>query len=98
MSFPNDGDLLKPWTWNPILEGFTYFVIIVLVVGIWLWVRSGKDRKNLPDLLGRNVEDFAGIAQEGNGPIPMFLLVLYLFLAVFMIGYPIITLVFGYKY
>jgi hypothetical protein len=98
MSFPNDDDLIKPWSWNLPLEAVMWFVVLLLVAGIWLWTSSGKDRKNLPDLLGRNVEDFAGVTQEGNGPIPMFLLMFYLVVALFMIGYPIVTLIFNYDY
>lgn len=98
MSFPNPDDLIKPWSWNIVLEGFLWGIIIFLTAGIWLWTRSGKDRKNTPDILGRNVEDFAGVAQEANGPIPVFLLILYLVVVLFLIGYPTVTLIVGYKY
>lgn len=98
MSFPNADDLLKPWSWNILLEGLVWFVVLLLVVLIWLWTWSGKDRKNLPDIVGRNIEDFAGVTQEGNGPIPVFLFVFYAIVAAFMIGYPIVTLLVGYKY
>jgi RsiW-degrading membrane proteinase PrsW (M82 family) len=98
MSFPNNGDLIKPWDWNLPLELVVWLFVIVLVGGIWLWARSGAYRKHLPDILGRNIEDFAGIAQEGNGPIPLFLLVFYLVVGLFIIGYPIVTLIFNYNY
>ncbi len=98
MSFPNENDLVKPWSWNLPLEAFTWGVVILLIVAIVIWVRAGTDRKNLPDIVGRNVEDFAGTTQEGNGPIPLFLLVFYLVVALFMIGYPVVTLIFNYDY
>lgn len=98
MSYPNDGDLIKPWSWNLPLELIVWLVVFLIGFGIWFWTTSGKDRKNLPDVLGRNVEDFAGVAQEGNGPIPMFLLLFYLVVAAFMIGYPAVTMIFNYKY
>ena len=98
MSFPNDDDLIKPWSWNVALEGVMWFVVILLIVGIVVWVTAGKDRKSLPDVLGRNIEDFAGVTQEGNGPIPLFLLLFYLVVALFMIGYPAVTMIFNYKY
>ncbi|HYO50916.1 MAG TPA: hypothetical protein VEW94_13780 [Chloroflexia bacterium] len=98
MSFPNDDDLIKPWSWNIFIEGVMWFVVILLIVAIVTWVTAGKDRKNLPDVLGRNIEDFAGVAQEGNGPIPLFLLLFYLVVALFMIGYPAVTMIFNYKY
>ena len=98
MSFPNAGDLLKPWSWNIVLESFVWFTVLLLVVLIWTWTWSGKDRKNLPDIVGRNIEDFAGVTQEGNGPIPVFLFVFYAVVVAFMIGYPIVTLLVGYKY
>ena len=98
MTFPNVGDLIKAWDWNVSLELLVWFVSALLIAGIWIWTRSGKDRKNLPDILGRNIEDFGGITQEGNGPIPLFLLLFYLVVALFMLGYPIVTLIFGYNY
>jgi magnesium-transporting ATPase (P-type) len=98
MPFTNDSDLIKPWSWNVFLEGVMWFVVILLIVAIVTWVTAGKDRKNLPDVLGRNIEDFAGVAQEGNGPIPLFLLLFYLVVALFMIGYPAVTMIFNYKY
>ena len=98
MSFPNQNDLIKPWDWNLVLELTTWFIVFLIVVGIWLWTRSGSYRRYLPDLLARNIEDFAGVTQEGNGPIPLFLLLFYLTIALFMIGYPIVTLIFNYNY
>ncbi len=98
MSFPNSDDPVKPWSWNLPLEAVVLFTVLLLVGLIWLWASSGKDRKNLPDVLGRNIEDFAGVAQEGNGPVPMFLLILYLVVTLFMIGYPAVTLIFNYDY
>lgn len=98
MSFPNADDLIKPWSWNLPLELVVWFVVLLIGFGVWFWTNSGKDRKNLPDVLGRNVEDFAGVTQEGNGPIPMFLLLFYLVVALFMIGYPAVTLIFNYDY
>jgi hypothetical protein len=98
MSFPNESDPIKPWSWNLPLELIVWFVVALIVVLVWTWTRSGKDRKNLPDVVGRNIEDFAGVTTEGNGPIPLFLLIFYAIVASFMIGYPIVTLIVGYKY
>ncbi len=98
MSFPNETDLIQPWDWNVLLDLFVWGVVVLLVVGIIAWTRAGTDRKSLPDVLGRNVEDFAGVTQEGNGPIPWFLLLFYLVVAAFMIGYPAVTLIFNYDY
>ena len=98
MPFPSDNDLIKPWSWNPVIEGVMWLFVILLVGGIWIWTRSGSWRKNLPDILGRNVEDFAGVTQEGNGPIPVFLLLLYLVIALSIIAYPALTLIVGYHY
>lgn len=98
MQFPNDSDPIKPWSWNLPLEMVVWFTVILVAGLIWLWTTAGKDRKNLPDVLGRNVEDFAGVTQEGNGPIPWFLLMFYLAVGAFMIGYPIVTMIFNYDY
>ncbi len=98
MSFPNPSDLIKPWSWNILLEGLVWFVVILLTGAIILWTRAGRDRRNVPDQVGRNVEDFAGITQESNGSIPVFLLIFYLVVGLFMVGYPIVTLIFNYNY
>ncbi len=95
---PNPTDLIKPWDWNLPLELVVWLTVFMLVGGITLWTRSGWNRKQLPDILGRNVEDFAGVTQEGNGPVPSFLLFFYATVAVFIIGYPIVTLIFNYLY
>lgn len=98
MAFPNEGDLIKPWSWNIAIEGVMWFVIILLLVGVVTWTWAGKDRKSLPDQLGRNVEDFAGVTHESNGPMPIFLLLFYLVVATAMISYPVITILAGYNY
>ena len=98
MSFPNESDPVKPWSWNLPLEAVTWGIVILLILAIVIWVSAGRDRVNLPDIVGRNIEDFAGTTQEGNGPIPLFLLLFYLVVALFMIGYPIVTLIFNYDY
>lgn len=98
MSFPSINDLLKPWSWNILLEGFVWLIVLFLLAGTILWTRAGRDRKNVPDQVGRNVEDFAGITQESNGSVPMFLFFIYLVVGLFMLGYPIVTLIFNYNY
>jgi Na+/H+ antiporter NhaC len=98
MPVPNPGDLIKPWSWNFLLELVVWFVVLLIGVLAYTWTRAGKDRKHTPDELGRNVEDFAGLTQESNGPIPLFLLIFYLVVGSFMIGYPIVTLIFNYNY
>lgn len=98
MQFPNPTDLIKPWEWNPLVDSVVWLLVILLVFWIVLWTRAGRDRKHTPDQLGRNVEDFAGVTQESNGPIPVFLFVLFLLAGGFAILYPIITLIFGYNY
>jgi len=98
MSIPSPDDLIKPWTWNWALDLVMWFIIVLLVAGTIIWTRAGRDRKHLPDEVGRNVEDFAGVAQESNGPIPLFLLLFYLVVGLFIVGYPIVTLIFNYNY
>jgi hypothetical protein len=98
MPIPKSGDLILPWTWNFVLDLVVWFIVLLLVVGTITWTRAGKDRKHLPDEVGRNVEDFAGVTQESNGPIPLFLLLFYLVVGLFIVGYPIVTLIFNYNY
>ena len=98
MPFPNPSDFIKPWDWNFLLDLTVWFIVFMLGGGIWLWTRSGWLRKHLPDILGRNVEDFAGVVQESNGRVPMFLLIFYLTVGIAIVAYPIITLIFNYNY
>ena len=97
MSFPNAGDLVNPGLEHlPGRCGLVRRAASGSGSSTWTW--SGKDRRHLPDEVGRNVEDFAGIAQESNGPIPLFLLLFYLVVSLFIIGYPAVTLIFNYNY
>lgn len=98
MSFNTPDELLKPWSWNILLEGFVWLIILLIFAAVILWTRAGRDRKNLPDQVGRNVEDFAGITQESNGSIPIFLFIVYLIVGLSMLSYPIITLILNYNY
>lgn len=98
MPFPNPDDLIKPWSWNFVIEALMWFVVLLIFGATVTWTLAGKDRRNLPDEVGRNVEDFAGVTQESNGPIPIFLLLFYLVVGLFIIGYPAVTLIFNYNY
>jgi len=91
-------DLLPPWLWNPFMDLVIWFIVVLLVGLIWLWTRSGRDRKHEADVVARNVEDFAGTVQEANGRIPRFLLIFYLIVGTSIIGYQLVTLFFGYEY
>lgn len=95
---PMDSDLVKPWDWNPFYEGYLWFWIALMVATILLAAWMGRDRKRLSDELGRNVEDFAGVQQEANGPLPFYLMMLYALVATTMIGYILITILNGYNY
>jgi hypothetical protein len=95
---PSDQDLIKPWTWNFAGEGYLWLWIIGMVATVVLAAWMGRDRKRLPDELGRNVEDFAGIQQEANGPLPVYLMMLYGLVASGIVGYIIITILQGYNY
>ncbi|MEO5952619.1 MAG: hypothetical protein ABIQ44_09165 [Chloroflexia bacterium] len=98
MSFNTPDQLLKPWSWNILLEGFVWLIVLLLFAAVILWTRAGRDRKNLPDQVGRNVEDFAGITQESNGSVPIFLFIVFLIVGLSMLSYPIITLILNYNY
>ncbi len=95
---PSDSDLLKPWDWNVGFDAYLWAWIIGMIATIALAAWMGRDRKRLPNDLGRNVEDFAGVQQEANGPLPIYLMMLYAMVAVGIIGYIIITIIHGYNY
>ena len=98
MEFPSPTDLIKPWEWNPLVDAVVWILVLIIGLTVILWIRAGRDRKHTADELGRNVEDFAGVTQESNGPIPVFLFALFISVGGFLILYPIITLIFGYNY
>jgi hypothetical protein len=95
---PSESDLVLPWEWNFPHELYLWGWIALMVATIVLAAWMGRDRKHLPNDLGRNVEDFAGVQQESNGPLPIYLMMLYVLVAGSIVGYVIITIVNGYTY
>jgi hypothetical protein len=88
----------EPWKWNIGFEAYLYVWIALIAVSTFLAAWMGRDRKRLPNDLGRNVEEFAGIQHESNGPVPIFLLIFYGWVALGIVGYIIITIAQGYNY
>ena len=95
---PSDQDVFKPWSWNLPGEAFLWLWIVIIAASIFLAAWMGRDRKRLPNDLGRNVEDFAGVQQEANGPLPIYLMMLYAAVATGIVGYIVITIFQGYNY
>jgi len=80
------GDELAVANW--MLIAAVVVIVMGVLAGIWA-AKSGQFT---------NIEDFAGITQEGNGPLPVFLLALYIVVALATIGYLIVTLATNYNY
>jgi hypothetical protein len=95
---PYDQTVLESWQWNVPLELYVLGALAILVASLVFAIGMGRDRRNLPNELGRNVEDFAGLIQEANGPLPWFLVGFYVIITVSIIGYVIVTLISGYRY
>jgi hypothetical protein len=95
---PYDQTVLESWQWNVPLELYVFGAFAVIVAALVFAIGMGRDRRNLPNELGRNVEDFAGLIQEANGPLPWFLVGFYVIITVSIIGYVIVTLISGYRY
>lgn len=95
---PSSSDLVKPWDWNFPQDFYLWAWIALMVATIALAAWMGRDRLRLRNDLGRNVEDFAGVQQEANGPLPIYLMMLYVLVAVAMVGYIAITIINGYNY
>jgi len=95
---PSSTDLIKPWDWNFVLDIYVWAWIALMVATVVLAAWMGRDRLRLRDELGRNVEDFAGVQQEANGPLPIYLMMLYVLIAVGIVGYITITIASGYNY
>lgn len=86
-----------PWEYQlseSIRDGIIWLIIIIAVITA---TRTGRTRK-MPEELGRKVENFAGVINEANGPIPNFLLLLYAGVAIFWILYTINVVINGVKY
>jgi hypothetical protein len=95
---PYDQTVLESWQWNVPLELYVFGAFAIIVAALVFAIGMGRDRRNLPNELGRNVEDFAGLIQEANGPLPWFLVGFYVIITVSIIGYVIVTLISGYRY
>jgi len=95
---PYDPTVLEPWQWNVPLEAYVLGALLVIVAALVFAIGMGRDRRNLPNELGRNVEDFAGLIQEANGTLPWFLVGFYVMIATAIIGYVVVTLISGYRY
>ncbi len=95
---PYDQTVLQPWQWNVPLDAYVFVAALVIVAALVFAIGMGRDRRNLPNELGRNVEDFAGLIQEANGPLPWFLVGFYVIIAVSIVGYVVVTLISGYRY
>ena len=95
---PYDQTVLQPWQWNVPLELYVLGALVIIIAALVFAIGMGRDRRNLPTELGRNVEDFAGLLQEANGPLPWFLVGFYVIIATSIIGYVIVTLISGYRY
>jgi len=98
MPQPYDQTVVQPWLYNPLLDGYILVAMLIIVGAVIFATRIGRDRRNLPNELGRNVEDFAGLIQEANGPLPWFLVGFYLLIALAITGYIVVTLISGYRY
>jgi hypothetical protein len=95
---PYDPLVIEPWDWNLPLEAYVIGALLVIVAAIVFATMMGRDRRNLPNEMGRNVEDFAGLIQEANAPLPWFLVGFYIMIATAIVGYLIVTLISGYRY
>jgi NADH:ubiquinone oxidoreductase subunit 3 (subunit A) len=89
---------IKPWEENPIINLVVLAFMVVFLVLIWLWARSGRSKRENQVPFERTTEDFAGQIQSADGRLPAFLIVLYVILAVCMAGYVINSIITGVKY
>ncbi len=95
---PSSSDVVQPWDWNFSQDLYLWAWIAMLIATVFLVAWMGRDRKRLRNDLGRNVEDFAGVQQEANGPLPIYLMMLYILVAGGIVGYITITIISGYNY
>ncbi len=87
-----------PWEMNWGQEVLNWLFIIGLISLVWFATQALRYRKNTANILGRYVEDFAGQVQEGNGPMPLFLILTYIVTFVMVSLYAILYVLNGYNY
>lgn len=95
---PYDPTVISPWEWNVPLEAYVLVALLIIIAAIFFATSMGRDRRNLANEMGRHVEDFAGLIQESNAPLPWFLVAFYVIIATAIAGYLVVTLISGYRY
>lgn len=91
-------DVNIPWEMNWGQELLNWLFILGLITLVWFATQALRYRKNPSNILGRNIEDFAGQVQEGNGPIPVFLILTYIATFVMVSLYAVLYILNGYNY
>ena len=87
-----------PWQTDWVIESIMLGFIIIGLVFLWLWLRSGRTQRENKIPFERTAEDFAGTVQAGYGVLPVFLYFLYAAIGLWIVGYIVTALITGVQY
>ncbi len=88
----------KPWQENYAIDAIMIGVSLFLIAGVWLWARSGRSKAESRVPFDHSAESFAGTVYAGYGPIPVFLLMIYITILTTMVAYTIVSISSGVQY
>ena len=93
-----DSFVVKPWQENFALDLVTIAFAVAMLVGAWLWTRTGRSKREKDVPIEAAAEDFAGTVTAAYGHIPTFLYAIYIGVFIFAVSYTIISIASGPQY
>jgi hypothetical protein len=87
-----------PWDFSGIFIVGMIALDLFIVGLVWLWAWSGRAKREKKIPFKNTAENYAGQVQTASGPIPAFLIVIYIVVLSFIVIYIVNTFVTGVRY
>jgi Na+/H+ antiporter NhaC len=91
-------EIVAPWELPVQYWVMVLALEILMIVLVFLWARSGRDKHEKDVPFDRSAESFGSIIQSGFGAVPIFLIVLWLSVLLWITGYIVISIITGVQY